>query len=115
MSPTRARRPASKAKAKAGPEAAAPAPRPFIAHHLVPPHELLSESEAAEVLKGLETSVERLPKILVTDPGLKTDAKFLAAREAHEPLAGRLVRIYRPSATAGVAIAYRLLVEHPGE
>ena len=113
MSPTRARRSAS--KAKASPEAAAPAPRPFIAHHLVPPHELLSEAETAEVLRQLGTSVERLPKILVTDPGLKTDAKYLAAREAHEPLVGRLVRIHRPSATAGVAIAYRLLVEHPGE
>ncbi len=113
MSPTRARRSASKAKAMA--EAAPAPPRPFIAHHLVPPHELLSETETAEVLKELETSLERLPKILMSDPGLKTDPKFLAAREAHEPIAGRLVRIRRPSATAGVAVAYRLLVEHPGE
>ena len=113
MSPTRARR--SAAKAKAAPTEAAPAPRPFIAHHLVPPHELLSETETAETLKQLGASVERLPKILVTDPGLKTDPKYLAAREAHEPLGGRLVRVRRPSSTAGTAVAYRLLVEHSGE
>ena len=113
MSPTRARRTAAKAKAK---NAEAPPPaRPFIAHHLVPPHELLTEAETAQTLRELGASFERLPKILVTDPGLKTDPKYLAAREAHEPLAGRLVRIRRPSSTAGTAVAYRLLVDHPGE
>jgi DNA-directed RNA polymerase subunit H len=116
MSPTprsRARRPTSKAKAKA--DVPAEPARPFIAHHLVPPHELLSEAEGAAALKELSTLAERLPKILVTDPGLKTDAKYLAAREAHEPLAGRLVRIRRPSATAGEAIAYRVIIDHLGE
>jgi DNA-directed RNA polymerase subunit H len=114
MSPptrSRARRPSSKAKAEAPPEPA----RPFIAHHLVPPHELLSEAEGAAALKELSTLAERLPKILVTDPGLKTDAKYIAAREAHEPLAGRLVRVRRPSATAGEAIAYRVIIDHLGE
>ena len=117
MSPTRARKPSprSKAKAAAVAAAAALAARPFRPNSLVPPHELLSESEAAEALKLLATSIERLPKILTTDPGLRIDPKYLAAREAHEPLAGRIVRVRRPSATAGESIAYRVLTDHAGE
>jgi DNA-directed RNA polymerase subunit H len=116
MSPTRARskRPLSK-KAKAAEAAAALPKRPFTAHHLVPPHELLSEEEGVRVLQEMATSPERIPKILVTDPGLKTDPKYVAAREAREPLAGRIVRVRRPSATAGESIAYRLLTDHVGE
>lgn len=113
MSPTRARtRAASKSKAAAAPPVPA---RPFTAHHLVPPHELLSEEEGARVLTEIGTAIERLPKILVSDPGLKTDPKYVKAREAHEALAGRLVRVRRPSQTAGEAIAYRVLVDHPGD
>ena len=111
MSPSR--RPAKKAdKAPKPPEEA---PKPFVAHHLVPPHELLTEAENAEVLKQLGTSIERLPRILLSDPGLKTDPKFVKARAAHEPLAGRLVRIRRPSATAGEALTYRVLSQGLGE
>ncbi len=112
MTPARSRSKASAKKAEATPPAA---PRPFIAHHLVPPHEVLSEDESARALKELGTSVERLPKILASDPGLKTDPKFVAAREAGENLGGRLVRIRRPSQTAGEAIAYRVLVQALGE
>jgi len=114
MSPTRASTAKSRSKSKASQVPATPA-RPFIANQLVPPHELLSEAESAETLRTLATLTERLPKILVTDPGLKTDPKYLAAREAHEPMAGRLVRIRRPSATAGESIAYRVLTDHAGE
>ena len=113
MSPTRARTRVS-AKAKAA-EAAKAAARPFTAHHLVPPHELLSEEEGAKVLAAMGTALERLPKILTSDPGLKTDPNYVKAREAHAALAGRLVRVRRPSATAGEAIAYRVLVDHPGD
>ena len=107
MSPSTARR----AKKKAAP--AAPT-RPFVAHHLAPPHEVLSEEETRHVLDELETGPERLPKILVSDPGLQTDPKYAAARDAGENLVGRLVRIHRPSATAGEAIAYRLIVPSLG-
>lgn len=109
MSPTRAR---SARKKEA--EAAAKPARPFIAHRLAPPHEVLSEEETRRVLEELETVPERLPKILVSDPGLQTDPKFPAARDAGENLLGRLVRIRRPSATAGEAIAYRLIVASAG-
>ena len=111
MSPTRARSKKSAKKAETPP---AP-PRPFIASHLVPRHELLSEADGASALKELSTSIERLPKILLNDPGLQTDPKFVAAKEAGEPLQGRLVRIRRPSQTAGEAVAYRVLVSALGE
>jgi len=105
MSPSSARR----ARKSAAPEAAPPK-RPFVAHHLSPPHEVLSEEETKQVLARLQTPPERLPKILLQDPGLLTDPKFAPARDAGENLVGRIVRIRRPSATAGEAIAYRLIV-----
>ena len=112
MSPTRAKSARAKKKAAA---AAPTVARPFIANHLVPPHELLSEAEGAATLAALRTNLERLPRILATDPGLKTDPKYVAAMEAHEALAGRLVRIRRPSQTAGEAVAYRVVVAALGE
>jgi DNA-directed RNA polymerase subunit H (RpoH/RPB5) len=88
--------------------------RPFVVHHLAPPHEVLSEEETRSVLEQLDTQPERLPKILVSDPGLQTDPKFAALRDAGTPLVGRLVRIHRPSQTAGTAIAYRMIVASLG-
>ena len=110
MTPTAARR----SRARLAPAPAPPTPRPFVAHHLAPPHEILSEDETRRVLEGLGASPERLPKILVTDPGLRTDPKYDGLRERGEPLVGRLVRVHRPSATAGKAIAYRLIVPSVG-
>ena len=110
MSPSPARRVRSRAKKEEK-----PAPkRPFVAHHLAPPHEVLSEEETRKVLAEIGSPTERLPKILLTDPGLQTDPKFVPARDAGENLAGRLVRIRRPSATAGEAIAYRVIVTSVG-
>jgi DNA-directed RNA polymerase subunit H (RpoH/RPB5) len=108
MSPSAARRTKSRAATPAKPA------RPFIAHRLAPPHEILSEEETRRVLEELETVAERLPKILVSDPGLQTDPKFVAARDAGEVFTGRLVRIRRPSTTAGEAVAYRLVVASAG-
>lgn len=88
--------------------------RPFVAHRMVPPHEVLSEEESAQVLATLGTPADRIPKILLTDPGLKTDPKYQRMRDAGEPMLGRVVRIRRPSATAGTAIAYRLIVDSLG-
>jgi DNA-directed RNA polymerase subunit H len=110
MTPSTARR-----ARKRTPTAEPPKPlRPFVAHHLLPRHEILSEDETRQVLESLETVAERLPKILVGDPGLQTDPTFVARRDAGENLLGRLVRIRRPSATAGEAIAYRLIVPSVG-
>jgi DNA-directed RNA polymerase subunit H len=110
MTPSPARR--SKKRPAAG--AVAKPIRPFVAHHLLPRHEILSEEETKKVLEELETVAERLPKILVGDAGLQTDPKFVAGREAGENFTGRLVRVRRPSATAGEAIAYRLIVPAVG-
>jgi len=110
MTPTAARR----ARARPASAPAPPSPRPFVAHHLAPPHEILSEEETRKVLEELGASPERLPKILVSDPGLRTDPKYDGLRERGEPLVGRLVRVHRPSATAGEAIAYRLIVPSVG-
>jgi len=99
-----------RARASSRAKAPAPPPRPFVAHHLAPPHEILTEAESAKVLEGIRTPVERLPKILVNDPGLQTDPKYLALKESGERLAGRLVRIRRSSATAGESVAYRVIV-----
>ena len=81
---------------------------------MVPPHEVLSEADTKATLETLHTLPERLPKIYVQDPGLKTDPAFVKAREAGENLVGRLVRVRRPSETAGVAFAYRLIVSSAG-
>ncbi|MFZ0698829.1 MAG: DNA-directed RNA polymerase subunit H [Thermoplasmata archaeon] len=112
MTPT-SRRTRSKKSAKA-PSAPAVA-RPFVAHHMVPRHEVLSESESVKVLNELGTPPERLPKIFANDPGLKTDLAYVKTRDARENLTGRLVRIRRASDTAGEAIAYRLIVPSSGD
>jgi DNA-directed RNA polymerase subunit H len=98
---------------RAAPKTAGPV-RPFVAHHLAPKHEILSEEETKKVLERLGTAPERLPKILVGDPGLKTDAKYEAMKESGANLAGLLVLIRRPSETAGEAIAYRVIVPSVG-
>ncbi len=110
MSPSRARAPRKSAKS-----AKAPPRREFQTHHLIPPHELLTEDEARQVLADLATPVERLPKILAADPGLLTSSEVRAARESGEPLAGRMVRIRRPSPTAGEAITYRVVITNLGD
>jgi DNA-directed RNA polymerase subunit H len=107
-SPTRRTRLRRAAEKPAGPA------RPFVAHHLAPKHEILSEEETKKILERLGTAPERLPKILVVDPGLRTDPKYEAMKESGANLTGLLVRIRRPSATAGEAIAYRLIVPSVG-
>ncbi|HIP63391.1 MAG TPA: DNA-directed RNA polymerase subunit H [Archaeoglobus profundus] len=69
-------------------------------HILVPKHEVLSKEEAEEVLKVLGVRPEQLPKIRADDP----IAKEIGAK------VGDIVRIIRESPTAGVSIAYRLVV-----
>ena len=107
-------KPKAKGKGKAV-AAPPPPPRPFRPNSLVPKHELLSVSETEEILKTIGATIERLPKIMVTDPGLKTDPKYVAARDAREALVGRLVRIRRPSQTAGEAVAFRVLISGTGD
>ena len=109
MSPARSRTRKSAKSVKA------PSRRVFQTHHLIPPHELLSEAEGRKVLEELATPIERLPKILAADPGLQTDPAVRAAKEAAEPLSGRLIRVRRPSPTAGEAVAYRVIIANLGD
>jgi DNA-directed RNA polymerase subunit H len=76
-------------------------------HEMVPEHYLLDEKEAEEVLKRLKIGREQLPKIRRDDPCIKFLEKSL-----EEPIEeGRIVKIIRKSPTAGVFVAYRVVVE----
>lgn len=70
-------------------------------HDLVPRHELLTDAEMRTVLEKYNVNVEKLPKILSSDPV----ARAMRAR------AGQIIKIKRKSQTAGVAIAYRYVIE----
>ena len=73
----------------------------ILKHKLVPHHEILSKEEAEKLLKTYNIKKEQLPRMLITDPV----AKAIGAKE------GDIVKIIRKSPTAGVAIAYRLVVK----
>lgn len=70
-------------------------------HELVPEHILLSREEAEEVCKKYRVKPYQLPYIKASDPA----AKSLGAKP------GDVVKVIRKSPTAGIAIAYRYVVE----
>ncbi len=72
-----------------------------VSHELIPKHEILTEKEKEEVLQVYDAQLDHLPKILAADPV----AAMIGAK------AGDVVKITRKSATAGVAVYYRLVVE----
>jgi len=76
-------------------------------HVNVPLHVLLPEPEVATMLKQYGIVKEQLPKIRTNDPVVQVLQKQAGA----EGIAGRVVKITRRSPTAGVAVAYRLIVE----
>lgn len=76
-------------------------------HDLVPEHYLLSEKEAGKVLADLRLEKEQLPKIKRGDPSIK----FLEESLGESIEEGRVVKVVRRSPTAGVFVAYRLVVE----
>ncbi len=43
----------------------------MLKHKLVPKHRILSENEKEELLKKYNVSLDKLPKILITDPVVK--------------------------------------------
>ncbi|MEM2142071.1 MAG: DNA-directed RNA polymerase subunit H [Candidatus Thorarchaeota archaeon] len=70
-------------------------------HELVPKHVIASEEEVQMVLDHYRISKSQLPRILKDDPV----AKMLGAK------VGQVLRIERPSETAGVTFYYRLVVD----
>jgi len=75
-------------------------------HFLVPEHILLEKKEEKKVLKKYRIMKEHLPKIRQSDPCIRA---IEAKGDPVDP--GRIVKIVRKSETAGVAIAYRIVVE----
>ncbi len=73
----------------------------ILEHKLVPNHRILTEKEAEELLNKLKIDKMQLPSLLVNDPV----AKIIGARE------GDIVEIVRNSKTAGMSIAYRVVVK----
>ena len=72
-----------------------------ITHHqLVPKRSVLLDSEKAELLKWYRAKESQLPKIQCEDPV----AKYFGVRR------GQVMKIVRPSETAGRYVTYRLAV-----
>jgi len=66
-------------------------------HVLVPKHTILSEKEKEKLFETYHITIKELPKILLTDPGIK----------ALKPKIGDVVKIERDSLTAGKSVFYR--------
>jgi len=70
-------------------------------HQLVPKHELLSKSEAEELMKEFHIRPHQLPYVMTSDPAV----------EALGGKMGDIIRVTRKSATAGEVVVYRYVVE----
>jgi len=73
----------------------------ILKHDLVPEHTIMAAEEIKELLTKLAINVTQLPKILTTDPVVKT----MGAK------AGDVLRIDRKSPTAGKTTYYRLVAK----
>jgi DNA-directed RNA polymerase subunit H len=73
----------------------------ILEHELVPEFRVLSEEEKKKVLEKFNTTEDKLPKILDSDPVVKKiEAKL-----------GDMLEIKRHSEVAGESVYYRFVVE----
>lgn len=77
-----------------------------LTHYLVPEHEVLTESEAQEVLDRYKVTRDQLPKIKSSDAAIQVLASIVGPIPE-----GSIIRITRKSETAEVFVAYRLVTE----
>jgi DNA-directed RNA polymerase subunit H len=70
-------------------------------HVNVPLHVILSDDEVKSLLKQYGIVKEQLPKIRSSDPAVRVV----------NGAPGQVVKVTRRSPTAGVAVAYRLIIE----
>ena len=71
----------------------------ILKHELVPEHIILKEEEKKKLFEELKILPQQLPKILTTDPVIKS----IEAKE------GDVIKIARSSPTAGHTVYYRLV------
>lgn len=70
-------------------------------HDIVPRHEVLGDKDKEEILKKFGITLRQLPRILDTDPIIKT----------LEGKIGDVVMITRKSETAGESVYYRVVIK----
>lgn len=78
-------------------------------HVNVPLHEIVPEDGEATILDAFNVTKDQLPKILVTDPAARA-AKLIGEEGETGASVGNIMKITRESPTAGVHVAYRLVV-----
>jgi DNA-directed RNA polymerase subunit H len=78
-----------------------------MSHQMVPTHVLLTDAEEKEVLAKYITTKDCLPKIRRSDPCVQS----LEAKAGEEIRRGRIIRIIRKSDTAGIYLAYRVVMD----
>ena len=70
-------------------------------HILTPKHSKISDKEKAQLLEKYHVTSKEMPKILKTDASLRE----LEAKP------GDIIKITRKSATAGVSLFYRVVID----
>jgi len=75
-------------------------------HEYVPEHYLVEIEEEEALLKQLKLTKDQLPRIKKTDPAIIALERVL--NKEIEP--GRIIKVVRQSRTAGVFVAYRVVV-----
>jgi DNA-directed RNA polymerase subunit H (RpoH/RPB5) len=66
-------------------------------HVLMPEHSKLNDKEKKELFEKYGVALKEMPKILITDPAIQKLA----------PKQGDVIKISRPSPTAGQTVFYR--------